>query len=79
MVVLLDGEQVSSVCVDPKKHRFIGKFRSPDPPAPTPECRWAVYMCACGQSLWYVEGVRKHWMEGHMDLNQYITISTGVY
>jgi hypothetical protein len=75
-VVILNGKRCDSSDIDPTKHTFIGTFRPPDPPTPTKEAPWTVYLCACGQQLWYRECVRSHWMRGHMDLNQYVTIDT---
>lgn len=66
--VLLDGEYVNASVINPKLHKFIGLFRRPQPPNGV-----GYVLCGCGEILQSPE-VHTHWMYGHMDFPQYITI-----
>lgn len=76
-MVLIDGKLANDGEVKPDKHTFIGTFREPQPPSPTAERPWQVYICPCGQDLFTREGTFDHWRKGHMDLPQYRTIENG--
>jgi hypothetical protein len=67
--VLLNGEFVSAESINSAKHKFIGTFRTPLPPAST-----SVWLCDCGACLWTKEGIFIHWQQGHMDMPQYVDI-----
>jgi hypothetical protein len=70
-MALLDGKFVKSEEIDPAKHRFIGTFRQPQPPDGS-GC-YAV-ICTCHAPLHTAGAVREHWMQGHFDVPQYITV-----
>ena len=71
-MVIIDGQELPDSALDPKQHRFIGMFR----PAtyPVSDGNWDVYVCSCGAHLWSVEQCQDHWLKGHMDLPQYLSI-----
>jgi len=68
----LDGKEVKAEEIDPGKHRFIGMFRHPIPPYSK---GWDI-ACPCGQILKIVGEETEHWMRGHFDVPQYVTIAT---
>lgn len=70
-MAMLDGKIVEDSEIDPGKHKYIGSFRSPQPPDTGGA---AVMVCPCGQHLWFVEAVFDHWQKGHFDIPQYVTI-----
>ena len=80
---LLNGKFVDPKEIDPSKHKFIGSFRSPEPPSTifndpkTGEQKIAdVIKCSCGHDLWTRESVRDHWQMGHFDIPQYVDINS---
>ena len=72
-MAIFDGEFVDDSKVNPKEHRFVGTFRTPQPPKSNGT--WAVLLCNCGQNLWTVDVVFDHWNQGHLDEPQYLTIT----
>ena len=65
--VLINGKACDASLVDPRKHKFIGTFRS----ATVPNTKYVdkdgsikyaqVYMCPCGCNLWDKQSVFSHW------------------
>ena len=74
MMVLLDGKMVDGFEVNSVEHKFIGTWRSPQPPYPTRGKSYDVYLCPCMAHLWTLNDVFQHWQLGHLDMPQYITI-----
>jgi len=76
----LDGEIVDIVTIDPKKHKFIGTFRFPNPPngkyidSNGVAQQAAVIFCSCGASLWTQDKGLEHWQLGHFDIPQYTNL-----
>lgn len=78
----LDGVPVPHTVIDPKVHRFIGMFR----PAVAPDSRYtdeegkvhyaAILLCGCNQLLECRETAHLHWMQGHFDIPQYVSLGT---
>jgi len=66
-MALLDGKYVENKTINSKKHIYIGKFRSPEPPYLIDKDMCGVYLCSCGCHLWTQGDIFKHWNEGHMD------------
>ena len=73
--VLLNGEMVDGITIDPRKHLFMGMFREPGPPISNGT--WDFYQCSCGLALWSVRVCAEHWRLGHMDIPQYVDIKIG--
>ncbi|KKM27013.1 hypothetical protein LCGC14_1578950 [marine sediment metagenome] len=63
-MVLLDGKHVDDEVIDPKKHKFIGTFR-------TPNCKHlagSYVACCCGSVLQTIDAVHSHWQAGHWEV-----------
>lgn len=71
VAVVLDGQKVEPAVVVAEKHKFIGMFRPPTMPGPNGS---AVVLCPCGDHLKSFGQTRKHWLDGHFDVPQYVTI-----
>lgn len=71
-MVLLDGKEVEDNIITPEKHKFIGIFRKPNP---YPSGIYDVCICNCGRHLWAKEDIYAHWLLGHFDICQYISIN----
>ena len=68
-MAILDGEIVKDDIINPKQHQFIGMFRMPF------VLKSNGYLsCNCGQILQTRETCLNHWLAGHWDEPQYITI-----
>ena len=68
--VLLNGVLVNSDKIDPRKHKFIGTFRTPSPP----DLGDVGYCPQCSLNFIHEGIVRSCWQAGHLDIPQYITI-----
>jgi len=89
-MAILDGRQVEADQIDPAKHRFIGMWRPPQPPASEedmkvlnqrlrPGCHPHETDCVCGcgfvwSTMDYLGRMREHWQNGCYDEAQYTTI-----
>ena len=73
--VYCDGVLVAAEDISPENHQFIGVWRPPYAPVPTPERPYDVYTCPCLQHLWDIGSVILHWQQGHMDIPQYRSLS----
>src|ERR1700691_5904631 len=79
-MVYLDGKLVDPAIINPTAHRFVGAFRPPV----CPDTKYtddngeihyaAVHRCPCGSDLWTLQGMYKHYIDGHFDIPQYVTI-----
>lgn len=81
-MVYLNGKLVDDQEIEPRKHKFIGMFRTP----------WGtirkninaslmnypngnvMLLCGCGSSLWSVQDHYEHWLKGHCDIPQFVDI-----
>ena len=71
---LLDGRLSAPADIIPRCHKFIGTFRYPAPDQHgfgpfdyCPRCRRAMHTSGASE-------IRSHWMDGHFDIPQYVTI-----
>jgi hypothetical protein len=69
-MALLNGSYVKNSEINPREHRFLGNFRQPGPP----RSNGANILCPCGESLQSFQSTRQHWVEGHFDIPQYVSI-----
>ena len=70
---LLNGQHVDSSVINPQEHRFVGMWRSTQPP-----CR---AICPCGRHVCDMEegeSLFTHWQQGHMDEPQYVSLAVEV-
>lgn len=82
----LDGKKINLEIISPRKHRFIGMFRPPNPmkifspnkPSYTfkewQENPRPTYSCTCHALMDSDEKIMKHWLQGHFDEPMYETI-----
>lgn len=68
-MAILDGKHVDDSIIDSTKHRYIGMFRVPKP---FPYNGYV--LCPCGCVLQIYEQVFDHYIKGHFDIPQYVTI-----
>ena len=66
-MVYIDGQMVDKNEVWPLKHKFIGMFRSPQPPYEGA----SNIVCPCGDILQTRKETFSHWQMGHFDVPQY--------
>jgi hypothetical protein len=69
----LNGKRVKNDTIDPKKHKFIGTFRSPTVGNLQGH---GIVLCPCGQMLHTYGGSFDHWQHGHFDEMMYEDIKT---
>ena len=67
--VYLDGKEVDSSVINPEKHKHIGTFRPPEYGCMCP-------VCGLINPFLDVSFVRQHWIDGHYDVPQYVSISS---
>lgn len=81
--VFLDGKLVKSEEINPAKHKFIGTFRPPNVPSTQGTTyqgelvNAGVVLCRCGDSLWTTQALHDHYLKGHFDTPQYVSIKDG--
>ena len=66
----LNGKHVDNDIIDPKKHIFIGKFRTPsfgDFMKRFEGKLTGILICNCGRNLDNHDSIYEHWNEGHFD------------
>jgi len=73
---ILDGKEVDSTDIDSSRHRFVGTFRYPTVQQHVQAREEYCPICRRALRTSMIELTSEHWLAGHFDLMQYVSIES---